>query len=108
MQTRLGHFFHRKMTQGFFLAIEEPLFDELIAADCVLPDPRRNVGPVGQHIQVTVANVLTQQLDRLGYTHPLFLDVIVADDLSLDFRGERWEKSLQGRAVRVPFGVPGL
>ena len=49
------------------LAVAEPLLDDLIAADGVLPDVERQVAPVGGAIEVDVAGLLAQKLPgRLG------------------------------------------
>ena len=40
--------------KGLF-AVGEPFFDDLIAADGVVPDFQRNVGPVGEFVEIDVA-----------------------------------------------------
>ena len=47
------------------LAIAEPLLDDLIATDSIVPDDGRDIAPVGRVVQVDIAGRRTQTGDNL-------------------------------------------
>ena len=53
-----------RAAQDFFGAVAEPLLDDLVAADDVLPDPLGDIAPVGIVIEVDVVGVRAEQCDR--------------------------------------------
>jgi hypothetical protein len=50
--------------QEFVLAIAEPFLDHLIAANGVIPNPRRNVSPIGHIVQINVTSSLAEMFSK--------------------------------------------
>ncbi len=58
-------FFGEGATEQSLFAVRKPLLDDLVAADGVIPNAGRNVGPVGGLVEIDIAGFVTEMVEEL-------------------------------------------